>query len=437
MRNFVALSRRRLVAFFLFAFIASLFAATAYAEGATRRGRERDDTKTSLKDIVKKLCDLSKELEIQRLCLKVLTEFDKDRGKFSNSLRKDLRDALAVEKIEVVEPGNDKDVILKLTYSLKPEVPGTSKEVKIVVEYEFERYKRNGEGGKIPKDRLEGILTIDDLTDLLSANAVNGVIRPVSNKNARDAIVEQKSTDEKISESIANPSVNFRARKNEGEKTLVSASAEDKFAVEIRVDNKPLVPFERETKDGKSDGLAHVIIPKGKPYTIILYNLSSDYHAYATLIVDGINTQSLAERKQGDPPPLIYALRKQPKDAEKPVGSEIKGWFINPTTEKKFVVGDFEQSAAKLAGVRNDDADLGTITAIFGLAYDKDEQKEPGEPPAPKSGGGVKDVRYATNVGEEVKTVFKMVQRECGVVRSSITIHYEVEPEKPSPVSTE
>jgi hypothetical protein len=200
---------------------------------------------------------------------------------------------------------------------------------------------------------------------------------------------------------------------------VIRSDAGRPYALEILVEGKP-----REAKPKK--GLAFVPIQQGEAYTVRLIN-DSDLEAAVQLRIDGLSMFAFSELRQPekirddkgrllDNPkkgePLYSVIIVGPKSK-----ADIPGWHVNNKKSDSFLVTEFAKSGAALL---KPTGGIGTISATFQAAWEKDALP-PKDEPGKKRGVGSGD---ATGRGPEVAKEYKEVQRELGVIRDVISVRY-------------
>jgi hypothetical protein len=191
----------------------------------------------------------------------------------------------------------------------------------------------------------------------------------------------------------------------------VAASAESPYALEVLV--KSAGPY-RARPPKIEDGLAYVPIARGELYAVGLINDSPNDTA-VTLTIDGINVfafSDLRDPQNGQPRYTQWIIPAKTR-------GEIIGWHRTNQASDTFQVTEYAKSAA--AELKST-APIGTITATFSAAWPKGAAAppdEPAQPPSEFSRSG-----DATGRGPQVATRFVEVERNFGVVRSSISVRY-------------
>jgi hypothetical protein len=211
----------------------------------------------------------------------------------------------------------------------------------------------------------------------------------------------------------------FKAPKINIKGSEIRSDANRPYALEILVEGKP-----REAKEKK--GLAFVPIQRGEAYTVRLIN-NDDLEAAVQLRIDGLSMFTFSELRQPDQirdgkgglidnpnkgEPRYSVVIVAPKSK-----ADIPGWHVNNKKSDSFLVTEFAKSGAALL---KPTGDIGTISATFQKAWDKNADP-PRDEPGKKRGVGSGD---ATGRGPEVAKEYKEVQRELGVIRDSISVRY-------------
>jgi hypothetical protein len=185
------------------------------------------------------------------------------------------------------------------------------------------------------------------------------------------------------------------------------------FALQLLVEGKPVWPRDR-------DGLAYAPIQREQSYAVRLIN-RSDLEVAVRLTIDGLSIFTFSELRQpatdarGKPnprkgEPLYELVLVPPKSAV-----VIPGWHRTNQRADRFKVTEYARTGAALLG--KDDAPVGTITATFAAAWEKDPPAD--EPPTSRGPGD-----DGTGFGQPVPTEVKPVVRTVGVVRASVSVRY-------------
>lgn len=208
--------------------------------------------------------------------------------------------------------------------------------------------------------------------------------------------------DNAIRDALNNPRVHIAGGR-------VSASTDDPYGIEIVVDEAPRAAT-------AEDGLAFVGLARGESYGVRLYN-DSPYDAAVELSIDGLNMFAFSEMRhtrgprQGEP---LYSRVIVPAGKS----AIVVGWHRTNRASDRFLITKYAESAAASLGQT---AQVGTITATFSAAWDRDGEAPEDEPRVYYT---VAEAEDGTGFGERVETDLQEVQREIGVVRSSISVRY-------------
>jgi hypothetical protein len=192
--------------------------------------------------------------------------------------------------------------------------------------------------------------------------------------------------------------------------TVIRSDPNKPYALEILVNGKA-----RAAED--KDGLAFVPIRRGETYAVRLIN-ASDLEAAVQLRIDGLSMFAFSdpEFQHKDGPrkgePLYTVVIVGPRSK-----ADIPGWHVNTKKSDSFLVTEFAKSGAALL---KPTGGIGTISATFQAAWEKDALP-PKDEPGKKRGVGSGD---ATGRGPEVAKEYKEVQRELGVIRDVISVRY-------------
>lgn len=194
---------------------------------------------------------------------------------------------------------------------------------------------------------------------------------------------------------IQNPTVHIQGSR-------CAASSRSPYQVEVLIGPSPLTLHEQS-------GKAFVNLQRADVYTVRLYN-NSEYDAAVKLCIDGLNVFTFSELRKpdGEPRYSVYII---------PAGRmiELKGWHRTNERVDQFQVMKYADSAAATLGHKKD---IGTITASFFAAWPKGGTRPHDEDFVSKGKGN------ATGFGPPTRQVAKEVQREIGVLRSSVSIRY-------------
>jgi hypothetical protein len=197
--------------------------------------------------------------------------------------------------------------------------------------------------------------------------------------------------------------------------SVIRSDPNKPYGIEILVNDKP-----RAAED--KDGLAFVPIQRGESYSVRLIN-DSDLEAAVQLRIDGLSMFAFSELRQPDKDgkgnpnpkkgePLYSVVIVGPKSS-----AIIPGWHVDNKKSDSFLVTEFAKSGAALL---KPSGGVGTISATFQAAWEKDADP-PADEPGKKRGVGSGD---ATGRGPEVAKEYKEVQRELGVIRDVISVRY-------------
>lgn len=184
----------------------------------------------------------------------------------------------------------------------------------------------------------------------------------------------------------------------------ISAGAGSPYAIEILIGSGN----DFQPRNASSDeGLAFVELKRDEFYAVRLIN-DSAHDAAVTLTVDGLSMFAFSEQKTYRH--VIIPARTQ---------ALIKGWHRTNEVSDSFLITDYAKSAA--AELKSS-APTGTITATFAAAWPKDATPPADEPANPSAFARSGD---ATGRGPQVSMQYKVVERNFGVVRSSISVRYK------------
>jgi hypothetical protein len=207
----------------------------------------------------------------------------------------------------------------------------------------------------------------------------------------------------------------FTDPKTDIQGSVIRSDPNKPYAIEILVDGKPRPAAEK-------DGLAFVPIQRGEAYAVRLVN-DSELEAAVQLRIDGLSMFAFSTLRQ---PEKDVAGKDNPKKGE-PLYSvvilpprsraDIPGWHVTNEKSDLFLVTEFAKSAA---AVLKPSGGIGTISATFQAAWEKDAEPPPDEP-GKKRGAGTGD---ATGRGPTVGKEYKEVLREMGVIRDVIAVRY-------------
>jgi hypothetical protein len=181
----------------------------------------------------------------------------------------------------------------------------------------------------------------------------------------------------------------------------VRASAKCPVAVEVLVDDRPLTPVIEKAR-------AFVPLKRDTTYCVRLIN-DSDMDVAVTLHIDGLSVFDFSET-----PGLNHYLVPSKATAV------VRGWYVTPERADSFRVTEYAKSA--VAQRLKDDSQVGTITASFAAAWEKNK-----EPPAEELAARLTWNRgddVGTSRGPSVAQKLKVVERHVGVVRALISVQY-------------
>lgn len=210
-----------------------------------------------------------------------------------------------------------------------------------------------------------------------------------------------EARDRKLRESLVRPRTAVNGAR-------VAAVDDARLAVEIEVDGRPRVAREE-------DGLAFVTIDRGEAYRVRLIN-DTDQEMAVTLSIDGLSMYAFSQLRREDGPhkgdPRFRYVFVGPHKAV-----AIDGWHKTNKRSLAFLVTSYPESAAATLDHR---AGLGTITATFHAAWPK------ASPPPADEPGRTKGVYGgdATGFGPPMESRFREVERNVGVLRASVSVHY-------------
>ncbi len=190
---------------------------------------------------------------------------------------------------------------------------------------------------------------------------------------------------------------------------IILAGDQSPFGLEILVDDKSVAPEDE-------GGLALVSLKRDQTYAIRVIN-RSPLEMAVRLCVDGINVFSFSELRHEEGPekgsPRFDLLLVPAKETV-----TIPGWHRTNAISERFKITEYAKTAAARM---NKTSDVGTITATFSAAWEKNP---PDDEPA-----GARDVPSAgTGFGEPTTVNYKPVKRTIGAVRGSIAVRYKVPP---------
>jgi hypothetical protein len=217
-----------------------------------------------------------------------------------------------------------------------------------------------------------------------------------------------KERDQRLRDGIDSPRVKIQ-------NTRVSSGPGSPFGIEILVKSSSgYVPRAPAEGTGDDKGLAFVPIHRDEIYAVRLIN-EAPFEAAVTLTIDGINVFAFSDVKNPSTGAPRYAQWVVPPRAR----AEIQGWHRTNELSESFLVTEYAKSAA---GELRSTANIGTITAAFAAAWPKGAKPPADEPPQPPS--EFSRSADATGRGPRVTTSYQEVERNFGVVRSSVSVRY-------------
>jgi hypothetical protein len=189
----------------------------------------------------------------------------------------------------------------------------------------------------------------------------------------------------------------------------VSAAADSPYAVEVWAAPQPGGKYQPRSA-GVQDGLAFVPLRRGEVFGVRLVN-KSPLDAAVTLTIDGLNLYAFSDVKDpktGRPRYTVVIVG---------AGQEVflPGWHRTNEVSEEFVITEYARSAS--AELRST-APTGTITAAFAAAWPKDKP-----PPADEPSGNSRSAD-AVGRGARVAQKYIEVERNVGVVRSTVSVRY-------------
>jgi hypothetical protein len=195
--------------------------------------------------------------------------------------------------------------------------------------------------------------------------------------------------------------------------TLVSASPESQYAVEIRT--VPLADFRKEAARARKvelkNGLPFVPIDKGEVYEVRVQNFSK-HEVAVSLAIDGIDQFTFSEDRRADGRPRFSHFLVGPSKDGKPGEVVIPGWHrtVDPKRNDNFLaflVTEYGKGAASRFPTKSR-GKVGTITVGFALSY----------PPGSRSGS-------ETGFGPPVKVEQKVEKRDIDAPHEFVTVRYQ------------
>ncbi|MCA9166780.1 MAG: hypothetical protein KDB23_03895 [Planctomycetales bacterium] len=162
-----------------------------------------------------------------------------------------------------------------------------------------------------------------------------------------------------------------------------------------------------------TQAFAYVALQEGETYTIRIHN-QADFDAAVALSIDGISSFAFSSihDPSGSPASEYYLV---------PARSDItiRGWFRSTADVHEFTVTpESESAAAQLKQTTK----LGTITASFRAAW------RHGSPPPRDEQVGTKGAgsqALGTGLGALIPQDSQVVQRDIGVLRSTVSLRYD------------
>ena len=180
------------------------------------------------------------------------------------------------------------------------------------------------------------------------------------------------------------------------------------FGIEIIVNNSGHHDSRKPRLDSKKRPF--VDLNKKEEYFVRIHN-HADFEAAVTLLIDGVNVFVNAKQEgMGPNSKFVIGAGK---------AADIPGWVITQDHSKAFEVSGYEGSVAEQHGKPQHNPDVGSITAVFQASWSGDANRPSDEPGGRAKGG------KATREGRDIDTEYKVVVRDFGVVRSTITVRYD------------
>jgi hypothetical protein len=251
---------------------------------------------------------------------------------------------------------------------------------------------RNSRGEKLVE--LKGdIASNEDIARVMGATAS---LQHMTNADAGDR-------NESLRRQLVKPAVHLAG-------TRVQARKGSAYAVEVLVDGKPRRPVVK-------DGRAFVPLARGEVYSLRVSNGNKKHEAAVSVTIDGLDVFTFSADRRPDGQPRYRYFMVRPYRAV-----PIVGWHRTNRLADSFRVVPLAESAlakrSGTAGLLEKGSAAGTITVCFHLAW------QGATPPEEK---GARDVGPdATGFGPPRTTKFRPVQRQVGVLREAITIHYRL-----------
>lgn len=202
-----------------------------------------------------------------------------------------------------------------------------------------------------------------------------------------------------LEKALDNPTVNVQ-------NTRISVDSSTPYALEILVNQGgKYVPRAATTVNGQ----AFVKINRGEEYAIHLVN-DSDQEAAVALTIDGLSMFAFSDNKE-------YQQMVVPAKTK----GLIRGWHRSNTASDAFLVTEYSKSA--VAQALPSSTSVGVITAAFSVCHPKDVPP-PDDEPKKGMARSANFTEDATGRGRKIDENFNEVQREFGVVRTTISVRY-------------
>ena len=211
------------------------------------------------------------------------------------------------------------------------------------------------------------------------------------------AAADDKTRDELLRKQLDEPQVTLKSSR-------ISASPDSPYAIELLV---AAGNEHRSCQASNDEGMAFVELQRDQTYAVRLIN-DSPHDAAVTLTIDGLGMFSFSEHKEYRH--VIIAAHSQ---------ALIKGWHRTNQVSDAFVITEYAKSAA--AELKSS-APTGSITATFAAAWPKGSAPPADEPKNPSDYARSGD---ATGRGPQVSMQYKVVERNFGVVRSTVSVRYK------------
>ena len=208
-----------------------------------------------------------------------------------------------------------------------------------------------------------------------------------------------KKRSEELTEAIDNPNVSVDGAK-------ITTKKGTPYAIEVQVlRGGQYAPRAATVVDGQ----AFVKINRDEVYAIKLINDSAE-EASVALTIDGLSMFTFSENKNYTQ--VIIGAKS---------AALIKGWHRSNTVSDSFQVMEYSKSA--VAEKLPTSTSIGVVTATFSVCFPKDAPPPEDEPPSTKVKNQSRSAD-ATGRGPQVKDKFTEVEREFGVVRTTISARY-------------